>query len=1318
MAYYIQRDTQEGVIEVAKVNNLEFSGKWLGDCFLSVELTSPVPVDFQIGDYIVYLFDKYTLDYDPSIIKSARSVSYGGAFKYSGIRFNNCHAELKRCSFLNTDAINEQYYYSAPNFNLHCDTVNDFADKIQFNLDRFFGKDVWEVSVQSGTQSATNIDLEIQSMTVWDALGLISSKFKTSFYVRDESVEDGKKMIYIGGVVDIDVNDFNLSYGKGNGITSIERNSDATQNIITKLRAYGNSQGLPTNYYSEPYEPWIDVPCEPLDQQRNLVGWYYGNGIPTVETAREMGLATDEDTSLTYDKKESQYKYICLPFYHSSQQAGADVEFYIYNNASDKKSQKSYIGKGYTFKTKRFVFQDDCKEHRYITAVMFDMSEPESVELFNGNILDENCNLIVVRGIAYKYTYTHRDWWIAEKPIIPTGLGVNNLMLPWYMWYKATDNNGNIYALDPSRYELKCDNFSRGYYIRTDIEVEDTGKFDDFFFHAFKGSNGATKDTPDYFTDVYVDGSVVDNTMSNGTYSFNGIDEATNKYGMREGIMFFDNDDNEYGNVYPTFKGLKYEDVIGAGYNIEKSDYDNRFLDEVVFCSYPNDDGMVYKNDEGVDTYLFGDFKIYIKDTGFDIKEYLSDENAEIIMSSGNCAGRTFQLLDNHINPKRVWLAIKETPRAESYGTEGAHKTPIYYAIKREIQTITDEDNGNITAVEYGMYDELDSQLSNSGYKKVPVWRVDLKRSEDDALGIVYPNNRDGCDISGELREGFRYGDTTEGVYHSDIFVLNKVDMPSEFIKVASKRLFEVAKEYLADNNHTRYTYSIKLDSIFMQKNYDVLRGTSLRHILKEGRILHFYDDDLDIVNGDTTTKLNDENWYIESLTIKESGTNLPEYNVTLAQDKKLTTMQKLQGQIITLNIRTNQLQNNQSSVTTSRNVASTTIVNSSSQTVSDSQIIQACEGTYVKFANLVGAMSAFGNDEYKVVTQAYLCNYYLRNSALQSDYVSKSYLQQLINNGTLGSGGSGGGQAVIPIDNLTSNDATAPLSANMGRELKSLIDTKADASSLSSYALASSLNNYALASSLSNYYTKTECDSKYLTSSGLTTNRFFVALSASVTNINNKFSDYYTKSEVDDLIEDNKFSIYNIGSSRNVSNISSSTPSSTMGVIILNTETNNLVFVSREGGYYDNWGSDCDVSNGLSSDDYKRIGLQIVISGEIYEYNGTKFVKISNVDEEHSDSNQQYKVIEGQYTILDDDNNKLILYKNTTAITVYLPLNPVDGFSFKIKSIGGYITIATQAEDTKLIHSTSAKNGITSTGLMNYFATFYFVDGCWLRTY
>lgn len=237
--------SKEGVAKCT-VKHLEYSGEWMGECFVTVKIESPEPISLAIGDYLDYRGERFYLNYDPTVSKTARKYSYGKAFTYDGIKFNNASDELTRCSFLDTVVgDNQQHYTALPTFSFFASSVNALAERIQANLDRVYteaGGNKWTVSVAEDFTGETDVNVEVNNITVWGALELCVSLFNANFIIRGRTITIGAAGIPAANV---------FKYGKGNGLRSIERTAEQDQQVITRLRAYGSTRNLTARYYHE-----------------------------------------------------------------------------------------------------------------------------------------------------------------------------------------------------------------------------------------------------------------------------------------------------------------------------------------------------------------------------------------------------------------------------------------------------------------------------------------------------------------------------------------------------------------------------------------------------------------------------------------------------------------------------------------------------------------------------------------------------------------------------------------------------------------------------------------------------------------------------------------------------------------------------------------------------------------------------------------------------------------------------------------------------------------------------------------------------------
>jgi hypothetical protein len=255
----------------AVVKELELHDEWMAECFITVSFKSATPVEFAVGDYVDYRDERYTLQYDPTLLKKASSGSYGEGFIYDNIKFVSAQENIANCDF--NDIVlsdNLMHYTALPTFPFYCESVDDLLDRIQANLEELYpGEwivispdlarnrqrgacverqqafiDAYEQYIGSGsefTYEKKNIAITADKNTCWDAMKWVNEQFGLNFIVRG-------KVIVVGTVGVVTNRKFR--YGKGNGLYEIERIGDSDQKIITRLRAYGAETNIPIRYYA------------------------------------------------------------------------------------------------------------------------------------------------------------------------------------------------------------------------------------------------------------------------------------------------------------------------------------------------------------------------------------------------------------------------------------------------------------------------------------------------------------------------------------------------------------------------------------------------------------------------------------------------------------------------------------------------------------------------------------------------------------------------------------------------------------------------------------------------------------------------------------------------------------------------------------------------------------------------------------------------------------------------------------------------------------------------------------------------------------
>lgn len=243
---------------------LEYSGSWMGECFVTITFNSPAPISFKIGDYLTYRGEVFEINYDPGKIKQSRRNEHGEAFVYNNVKFNAKQDELARTEFL--DIVlhdNNIHYTSLTKFSFYTSSLDDLLDRIQANLDEQWGNGEWKIysrnKLRSGQRGCVDAvwdktygsgvaDNVIKSTSItadglncWSALALVNSQFNVNFIVRGRNIFVGTAGLPTSII---------FEYGKGRGLYQIEQNADSEQAITTRLRAYGSSKNLPNRYYA------------------------------------------------------------------------------------------------------------------------------------------------------------------------------------------------------------------------------------------------------------------------------------------------------------------------------------------------------------------------------------------------------------------------------------------------------------------------------------------------------------------------------------------------------------------------------------------------------------------------------------------------------------------------------------------------------------------------------------------------------------------------------------------------------------------------------------------------------------------------------------------------------------------------------------------------------------------------------------------------------------------------------------------------------------------------------------------------------------
>lgn len=227
-----------GEIKRCTIKDLEYNGAFMGEKAITATIKSPNPIYFSIFDYITYRGERFELDYEPTAVKTASAGGSRDAFSYD-LRFVSIKYELERCLMRDLVPGDNEIVYPSP-LSIEI-TASPFmlAEKIQSSLDKMYtGLNKWTILIVPGTTTEEK-SLSISQSNCWDAITLFNTEYGLDFYVSGRNVIVGEKG---------DAIDFSFRYGKANGLYSIERASDMSDGIVTRLIAYGGTNNIGDNY--------------------------------------------------------------------------------------------------------------------------------------------------------------------------------------------------------------------------------------------------------------------------------------------------------------------------------------------------------------------------------------------------------------------------------------------------------------------------------------------------------------------------------------------------------------------------------------------------------------------------------------------------------------------------------------------------------------------------------------------------------------------------------------------------------------------------------------------------------------------------------------------------------------------------------------------------------------------------------------------------------------------------------------------------------------------------------------------------------------
>lgn len=573
--------------------DLEYHDIWMGEEYVTIKITSPTPIELEIGDYLIYRDDVYSIYTLPSALKQARKSSNGEAFKYENVKMSARSAELSEVRFLDIVLYdNNIHYTSLPTFSFYAETIDDLVDRLQANTDRYNGEwlyitpnynrtiqryadnptkkaaaiALWEQTFGTDHSNPTaavedekfNVNISVDKISVSQGLEFIKNNFGLNFITKGRALIVGGEGLPVDHV---------FRYGKNKGLYAIERKAEQDQQVVTRLFAYGSDKNLPIRYYADLNKQFYLNVVEIKNK------YNFGSGYVGVELLFDIDFS-----AILFTKRSSDYP-------------GSD-EFPCYIITMEA---NGYTIKGYV--TKNTSSDNRCRLYAECSDPDHDDRDERSPEQMNGFVeaIKVGDKVIIKSGIDKNYWPTnHIDY--AEYGM-PNNMAVNTLMLPGFPRYALSE-----------LCKTEIVNGITNVYVRKNPETAWGEPFMSIEGeHILRFSNERLRP---YITSGNAD-----------------------EIGIKEGNIQFneENDDNGLQEVYPSIEGMTVGDVFGTS-STER-------LDELRGADVIQDNG-VFEPEAEVEP-----FEIKLKDIGFDLEEAANTSGSlTISMKDGYCGARDFEV--------------------------------------------------------------------------------------------------------------------------------------------------------------------------------------------------------------------------------------------------------------------------------------------------------------------------------------------------------------------------------------------------------------------------------------------------------------------------------------------------------------------------------------------------------------------------------------------------------------------------------------------------------------------------------------------------
>jgi len=799
--------------EYLYVHELQIEDTFLGQKQCTITVKSPVPITWKGQEYITVDDDKFTLKYEPSLNKQARKNTYGEAFVYEDIVLQSLTDETTRVKFLDYVLEDNNIHYSAMPTVYFYGTVKDLATRIQANLDRVYtGDEKWTVKLGNDLPT-TEKQKTYEKQTVWDAITDIWNEYEVLFYTKGRT-------LYVGGGSSTIPHDF--MYGVGNGLKSLKRETDESNEIITRLHVYGSQQNLPYRYYNK----------------LGVVGSYY------VTYIEEVGKAGHDDYAIKVDLGGT---FNSSMFTKEKTNSSVSTVWRYYDTTVKIED--------YTCNVVAKVF------NAYAQNSITQTIDLQVETLLSGKTYGQSSVVLTENLAPATYIFDFRNLTLSLGPNFSEGTAVTVTLIEYPADGQSEQNSKTIYP-SPSAtsqgLELNLE--------KTTFDVKYTNSKIELLLYASTMTGVKVRPQLTGVSSIYAE----EVTTAWLVFPTDISDELISLLGsnMPDELYLTENINTQYTpSSHTSFSGaiisgsMYLPNLMLPAIRIQgdaTTYYDASFKEttdtasavyRMVKTGYGGVDMDIYlESVKGIEQFgVLEGTVTFDNDSETDFEDLVDDENG-IYPNLGTATDGTNEVVsaeqltdagvfDSNGNVSPTTFSVVVKPGFN----------PALYKISGDDMQISFKSGALI-----GRTFIFDSSDNGDG-----TYTLTCNRENDDSIGLSFPNS-------------------SYNVQAGDKFVFLGIELPDTYIQAAETRLLNAGLAYLANYDHTKYVYTPEIDNIFLA----CAENKEVRDALCAGATFWFTDADVNGISADeaVTIKLP-----ISKLVTKIGNSLIREYEVTLA---------------------------------------------------------------------------------------------------------------------------------------------------------------------------------------------------------------------------------------------------------------------------------------------------------------------------------------------------------------------------------------------------------------------------------------------------